>query len=52
MQNAMPMLMTGGNKKGAQAKKLKLVDMTCDANQVVYFSHPSNHHTPTPNPGV
>ena len=35
MQNAMPMLMTGGNKKGPQAKKLKLVDHTCDANQLM-----------------
>ena len=35
MQNAMPMLMTGSNKKGAQAKKMKLVDLTCDANQLM-----------------
>ena len=34
MQNAMPMLMTGSNKKGAQAKKMKLVDHTCDAQQL------------------
>lgn len=35
MQNAMPMLMTGSNKKGPQAKKMKLVDLTCDANQLM-----------------
>ena len=37
----MPMLMTGANKKGAQAKKMKLVDLTCDANQLMQVSLPS-----------
>ena len=35
MQNAMPMLMTGSNKKGPQAKKMKLVDQTCDGKQLM-----------------
>ena len=35
MQNAMPMLMTGSNKKGAQAKKMSLVDQTCDQKQLM-----------------
>jgi len=35
LQNAMPMLMTGSNKKGSQAKKMKLVDQTCDQGQLM-----------------
>jgi len=36
----MPMLMTGGNKKGPQAKKIELVDQICDQGQLMQVSFP------------